>query len=77
MMDNGFPFNTEPAIVKDLIPPPTIIGQIQQIFMDQPAESKLPEGATSAIQWRPLGIRHTNNEILVDIIESVDCIIDR
>lgn len=76
MCDNGFPFNTEPGILKDLIPPPSIMGQIQQIFMDQPVEARLPEGATSAIQWRKLGIKHTNNEILMDIIESVDCIID-
>ena len=77
MMDNGFPFNTEPAVLKDLIPPPSILGQIQQVFLDGTEETRLPEGALSAIPWRKFNIKHSSNEILMDIVESIDCIIDR
>jgi AP-3 complex subunit mu len=76
MMDNGFPFNTEPAVLKDLIRPPSFFDPVSQVFMDQ-QETRLPEGALSAIPWRKFGITHTNNELLMDIIESIDCIIDR
>lgn len=37
----------------------------------------LPQGQLSAIPWRRSGVRYTNNEAYFDVIEEVDCIIDK
>jgi AP-3 complex subunit mu len=77
MNDNGFPFTTEPNVLKEMIAPPSVLGQLGQIFLDDHSgEQKLPEGATSNIQWRKMGVKYTNNEIYLDLIESVDTIVD-
>ena len=39
--------------------------------------SELPQGAISPIEWRATGIKYTNNEFYLDIVESLDCIIDK
>ena len=31
----------------------------------------------SGVTWRPLGIRHRLNEILIDVVETMDAIIDQ
>lgn len=78
MNDNGFPFTTEPNVLKEMIAPPSVLGQLGQMFLDDhSSEQKLPEGATSNIQWRKMGVKYTNNEIYLDLIESVDTIVDR
>jgi hypothetical protein len=40
--------------------------------------NKLASGMELGVTWRPMGIRYrTNNEILIDIVESLDAILDQ
>jgi len=39
------------------------------------AQVHVPEGVTSKISWRPPGIKYRKNEIFLDIIEKVNCLI--
>lgn len=35
--------------------------------------SDLPEGMLTSIWWRKKGVKYTNNEIYLDIVEEIDC----
>lgn len=37
----------------------------------------LPDGSLTNIPWRKMGVKYTNNEIFFDIVEEIDCIIDK
>ena len=37
----------------------------------------LPAGTLSNTAWRRAGVKYSNNECFVDIVETVDCILDR
>jgi hypothetical protein len=37
----------------------------------------LGDGAMSVIPWRRSGVAYTANEILFDIMEEIDCIVER
>jgi len=75
MMDNGFPLTTEPSILKEMITPPSIVNRAVNAVTGG-SNVNLPQGAVSNIPWRKLGIKHTTNEIYVDIVEAVDAIIE-
>jgi len=73
MMDNGFPMITEPNILKDMI--------LQQGFKNiviggSSVSDVLPENTVTSIPWRKAGVKYTNNEIYLDIIEEIDLIQD-
>ena len=36
----------------------------------------MPQGSLSAIPWRKLGLKYSSNDFYMDIIESIDAIID-
>ena len=79
MMDNGFPMTTEPNVLKTMISPPTILGRVANSMgvSDKGSISgDLPEGMLSSIWWRRKGVKYTNNEVYLDIIEEIDCSID-
>ena len=47
------------------------------VAMSREDAKKLSAGLESGITWRQVGIKHrTTNEILIDIIESLDAIVD-
>ncbi|KAJ3278244.1 AP-3 complex subunit mu-2 [Borealophlyctis nickersoniae] len=78
MLDYGNPYITDPSVLKDLIPPPSILSTvINAVSLGTNFGTKLPSGAMSSIPWRSTGIKYTNNEIFVDLVEEVDAIIDR
>jgi AP-3 complex subunit mu len=77
MMDNGFPFTTEPNILKSMIVPPTMFNRVANMVSTRSnVVEELPEGASSNIPWRKKGVKYTNNEIYFDIVEEIDCILD-
>mmetsp|Transcript_3041 Transcript_3041/g.4928 ORF Transcript_3041/g.4928 Transcript_3041/m.4928 type:complete len:311 (+) Transcript_3041:182-1114(+) len=79
MMDNGIPMTTEPNVLKTMIHPPTILGRVANsmgVTDKGNINSDLPEGMLSSIWWRKKGVRYTNNEIYLDIVEEIDCSID-
>lgn len=79
MMDNGIPMTTEPNVLKTMIVPPTIFGRVATsmgVGDKSNITSDLPEGMLTSIWWRKKGVKYTNNEIYLDIVEEIDCSID-
>lgn len=78
VLDNGIPFNTEPSLLKEMISPPSFTDSIP--LWTRRKDATLPTwGAdTSGAQvlWRKRGIKHTANEIYLDVTEYVDAILD-
>ncbi|KAI9003902.1 Mu homology domain-containing protein [Hyaloraphidium curvatum] len=83
-LDDGRPVWTEEAVLRDAIPPPTILSNIVQALggpvtfnnasVGRPA---VPTASTlSSIPWRSTGIRHMNNELFLDVVEDMDVLID-
>lgn len=73
MIDNGEPLITEPSLLKDIIPPPTILSkvmssvQIPTNLLTGKPNTLVP----SKIPWRKEGIRYSGNEIFVDLLEEL------
>ncbi len=42
----------------------------------QNVSEKLPEATASIVPWRRVGVKYATNEIYLDIIEDIDCLID-
>jgi AP-3 complex subunit mu len=80
MMDNGFPFTTEPNSLMELIAPPTMLNRIGDTLTGSASYSNvtgnLGQGALSNTPWRKLGVKYSNNEIYFDIVEEIDCTVD-
>lgn len=79
MMDNGIPMTTEPNVLKTMIIPPTILGRVATsmgVSDKSNITADLPEGMLTSIWWRRKGVKYTNNEIYLDVIEEIDCSID-
>uniref|UniRef100_A0A7S4JY63 MHD domain-containing protein n=1 Tax=Paramoeba aestuarina TaxID=180227 RepID=A0A7S4JY63_9EUKA len=77
MMDNGFPFTTEPNVLKEMIAPPSIMKSLTSTVTgtSNNVSGTLPDGRLSATYWRGAA-KYTKDEIFFDIIEEIDCIID-
>ncbi|KAL7273081.1 hypothetical protein RUND412_004091 [Rhizina undulata] len=76
MCDDGFPFMTEPNALRDVVTPPSLMGKLLGSVTGLPSGS-LPQSFTpsnqnlSTIPWRRSNVKHTNNELYVDLIELV------
>lgn len=78
MLDNGYPLATESNILKELIRPPSLVRSVVNAMTGESnIRSQLPTGQLSNIPWRRTGVKYTNNEIFLDLIEEIDCIIDK
>lgn len=77
MLDNGFPLATELNVLKEMIRPPTWTAVFDSVTGQKGVREKLPTGVSTNTQWRRAGVKYTNNECFVDVVESVDCIADK
>jgi AP-3 complex subunit mu len=81
MMDFGYPLTTEPNALKSMIKPNTVISRITSAAMGSLSNSTisdvLPDGTLTNMPWRKTGVKYSQNEIYVDIIEELDSIVDR
>ncbi|CCX33970.1 Adaptor complexes medium subunit family-domain-containing protein [Pyronema domesticum] len=74
MADDGFPFITEPNALRDVVLPPSLIGKLFSSVTGLPnntLQSLTPSNTISPIPWRRANVKHTNNELYVDVIELV------
>ena len=77
MMDNGFPFTTEPNALMEIIPPSTMIKNVVKGITGQSSISaNMSEGGLTNTPWRKQGVRYATNEIYFDIIEELDCVVE-
>ena len=78
MLDNGYPMITEPNALNSLITPPSMMASFAKTFTGKSSvSSTLGDGAMSIIPWRRSGVTYANNEIYFDIVEEIDCIVER
>ncbi|CEF62477.1 AP-3 complex subunit mu-2 [Strongyloides ratti] len=78
MLDNGFPLATELNILQELIKPPNFFRNITNTVTGKTNISeKLPIGQLSNVPWRRADVKYNNNETYFDVIEEIDCIIDK
>lgn len=67
MMDFGYPQSTDATILKEYI-----CVQERHKFIKAP-----PVAVTNAVSWRKEGIKHPKNEIFLDVIEKLNCLVSR
>lgn len=77
MMDYGYPLTTEPNALKAMIKPSTVLSRFAAATTGSSNVSDvLPDGTISNMPWRKTGVKYTQNEIYIDIVEEIDSIID-
>ncbi|CAI9764224.1 unnamed protein product [Fraxinus pennsylvanica] len=79
MIDNGFPLTTEPNILREMIAPPNIVSKVLSVVTGNVSNvsNTLPGATASCVPWRKTDLRHTSNEVYVDLVEEMDAIINR
>ncbi|KAH6576410.1 hypothetical protein BASA50_002313 [Batrachochytrium salamandrivorans] len=78
LVDYGSPYITEPSLLKEMIPPPSLLSSMMNaVSIGTQFGTKLRTGSISTIPWRSTGLKYTNNEIFFDVIEELDVVIDR
>ena len=79
MIDNGFPLTTEPNILRQMIAPPNIVSKMLSVVTGNRSNvsNTLPGATASCVPWRTTDLKHTNNEVYVDLVEEMDAIINR
>jgi AP-3 complex subunit mu len=77
MMDNGFPFTTEPNALMEIIPPPNMLKSVVKGITGQSSINvNMPEGGLTNTPWRKTGVRYAANEIYFDVIEDIECVVE-
>lgn len=79
MLDGGFPVNTEPNVLKELVRPPNLLKMLSEAVTGKNATvtANLPTCQLSNIRWRAAGVKYTSNEAYFDVIEELNAIVDR
>ncbi len=84
MIDFGYPQSTEPAVLKEYVTVHyitwhwvlTAFRYITQKSNElHKALVRVPAAATGAVSWRPDNIKHTKNEVFLDVIEKVNIMV--
>ncbi len=79
MMDFGFPQTTETKILKEYITQQSF--KLEKSTKGQLSEaeqmaSKASSAGTQTVSWRPEGIKYRKNEVFLDVIESVNLMVN-
>uniref|UniRef100_A0A0D9R425 AP-1 complex subunit mu-2 n=1 Tax=Chlorocebus sabaeus TaxID=60711 RepID=A0A0D9R425_CHLSB len=68
LMDFGFPQTTDSKILQEYI--------TQQSNKLETGKSRVPPTVTNAVSWRSEGIKYKKNEVFIDVIESVNLLVN-
>ncbi|XP_007430263.1 AP-1 complex subunit mu-2 [Python bivittatus] len=68
LMDFGFPQTTDSKILQEYI--------TQQGNKLETAKSRVPATVTNAVSWRSEGLKYKKNEVFIDVIESVNLLVN-
>lgn len=74
ILDSGFPLTVEPNTLKELITPPSMINRVFDTLAPDTIKKSTaitPTLAPSTVPWRRSGVKYTQNEIFVDVIETL------
>ncbi|KAG5493996.1 hypothetical protein JKF63_01829 [Porcisia hertigi] len=90
IFDYGYPLTTELYALEELVPRPTLENRVRTILDTSLVNKVMPVGGRTAIgvgsrqlnsllggvPWRDPEARHSVNEILFDVVESLDYVLD-
>uniref|UniRef100_G1TSM0 AP-1 complex subunit mu-2 n=1 Tax=Oryctolagus cuniculus TaxID=9986 RepID=G1TSM0_RABIT len=68
LMDFGFPQTTDSKILQEYI--------TQQGNKLETGKSRVPPTVTNAVSWRSEGIKYKKNEVFIDVVESVNLLVN-
>jgi len=71
MMDNGYPQITEDKVLKDYIK--TESNKLSK--GDKIGDNVAAPAASNIVSWRPEGIKHSKNEIFLDVVEKLNLLV--
>jgi len=78
LLDNGFPFTTEPNALMEIIPTSNVLRKFVGGFTGSSSMSGyLPDGSLSNTPWRKMGVKYATNEIYFDIIEEIHTTVEQ
>eukprot|EP00171_Calliarthron_tuberculosum_P013082 IDg13082t1 len=66
MMDFGYPQVSEPRVLQEYI---------TQDYHVAEGPASLPVAVTNAVSWRSEGVKHSRNEVFLDVIEKVNILV--
>lgn len=69
MVEDHFPLNTESDYLLDLVPQGGLLSRLMCNFKS-PLSASGASSQPSSIPWRRSNVRHTNNELYVDMVET-------
>jgi AP-3 complex subunit mu len=76
----GHPLTTSPNALREIVLPPSLITTILSVTgvsgLTGPTTNSM-SAFSSPIPWRRAGVRHNNNEIYFDIVETLDAVVNR
>lgn len=74
MLDNGHPLTMEPNVLKEIIAPPSVLTRVMDSITGEAGPPKLAPAtsASALLPWRRARVRYAQNEVFVDVIETVD-----
>lgn len=74
MLDNGHPLTMEPNTLKEIIAPPSMLSRVMDQLNGETGPPKLAaaHSAHALLPWRRARVRYAQNEVFVDIVETVD-----
>ncbi|VFQ83503.1 unnamed protein product [Cuscuta campestris] len=79
MIDNGFPLTTEPNILREMISPPNIVSKVLSVVTGSSSNvsNTLPRSTATCVPWRKSDLKHTSNEVYVNLNEEMDATINK
>ena len=72
MMDHGYPQITEVKVLKEYIK--TEANKLAK--EEKLTDIKVPTAASNVVSWRPDGIKHSKNEVFLDVIEKLNIMVN-
>lgn len=76
-LDNGAPYLSEPDQVREFVSKGGVLSKLLSHQTQTPPHSKVSRSAVDGPYWRRQNVRHTQNELFVDIEESITCVVRR
>ena len=74
-MDNGYPQITETMILKEYIKTESHKKQFALNTINTANDQKISNTITNLVSWRKDNIKYDRNEVYLDVIEKVNCIV--
>lgn len=73
-LDNGVPYLSEPDQVREFV---SKGGVLSKLLSQSATPHKVSRSAADGPYWRRQNVRHTQNELFVDVEESITCVVRR